>query len=239
MEQAVTSDNLEEKRFDWPWLLSCAAITVVAAFLRFYWLALKPFHHDEGVNGWFLTNLFRDGEYRYDPANYHGPTLYYISLAFAKVFGLETVTVRWSVAVWGVLTVVLVFYLKRYIGRVGALAAGALIALSPGMVYISRYFIHEMFFVFLGLGLVIAVVFFIENRPAGPGAIAWMSLILLVAFFPTTHSSAVWLSGSETASTGWLATFFVLEAVLVFFIIRMIMSWQRGTPIYFLLASAC
>lgn len=239
MEQAVTHDISEKRRFDWPWLLSCAAITVVAAFLRFYWLALKPFHHDEGVNGWFLTNLFRDGEYRYDPANYHGPTLYYISLAFAKVFGLETVPVRWSVAVWGVLTVILAFYLKRYIGRVGALAAGALIALSPGMVYISRYFIHEMFFVFLGLALVIAVVFFIENRPAGPGAIAWMALLLLVAFFPTTHSSAVWLSGSETASTGWLATFFVIEAVLVFFIIRMIMGWQRGTPIYFLLASAC
>jgi uncharacterized protein (TIGR03663 family) len=238
-EVEYTAQAKVKTGLDLPWLLTCTAVTVVATFLRFVWLGLKPFHHDEGVNGWFLTNLFRDGEYRYDPANYHGPTLYYISLAFSKVFGLETLTVRWSVAIWGVLTVVLAFYLRRYIGRIGALSAGALIALSPGMVYISRYFIHEMFFVFLGLAMVLALLYFIENRPAGPGAIAWMAIVLLTAFFPTTLSSAIWLSGGETASAGWLATFFVIEAVLVFFIIRMILGWRDGMPIYFLLASAC
>ena len=92
------------------WLLSCAVITVVATFLRFYMLALKPLHHDEGVNGFFLTNLFRDGVYKYDPANYHGPTLYYISLAFTKVFGLETIPIRASVAIFGVL---IVFFLIK------------------------------------------------------------------------------------------------------------------------------
>jgi uncharacterized protein (TIGR03663 family) len=131
------------------WLVSSGIVTLLAIFLRFYWLGLKPFHHDEGVNGWFLTNLFRDGAYKYDPANYHGPTLYYISLAFAEVFGLETVPVRWSVAIWGVAIVVLSLYLRRYIGQVGALATAAFLAISPGMVYISRYFIHEIFFVFL------------------------------------------------------------------------------------------
>ena len=27
----------------------------------------------------FLLTLVRDGRYHYDPANYHGPTLYYLS----------------------------------------------------------------------------------------------------------------------------------------------------------------
>src|SRR5687768_6410098 len=63
------------------WLPSAVFITALATFLRFYWLELKPFHHDEGVNGWFLRTLFKEGVYKYDPANYHGPTLYYISLA--------------------------------------------------------------------------------------------------------------------------------------------------------------
>ena len=106
---------------DWIWLASCAAVTLIAVILRVVWLALKPFHHDEGVNGWFLTTLFREGTYKYDPANYHGPTLYYITLAFTKVFGLETVPVRASVAVWGVLVVVLCFYLRPYIGKTGSL----------------------------------------------------------------------------------------------------------------------
>ncbi len=126
------------------WLLSCAVITAVATFLRFFMLALKPLHHDEGVNGFFLTNLFRDGVYKYDPSNYHGPDLYYISLAFSKVFGLNTLSIRASVAIFGVLTVFLAFFLKKYIGKTGSLAAAMFLALSPGMVYISRYFIHEI-----------------------------------------------------------------------------------------------
>src|SRR5690606_22237789 len=138
-------------KLDVKWILSCAAITTAASFLRFYDLALKPLHHDEGVNGWFLTTLFNQGIYHYDPSNYHGPTLYYISLAFTTVFGLDTIPVRASVAVFGVLTVILLFYLRRYVGDIGALAAAAFVALSPGMVYISRYFIHEILFVFFGL----------------------------------------------------------------------------------------
>ena len=91
-------------KIDLVWVSGCGLITAVATLLRFLWLGLKPFHHDEGVNAYFLTNLFRDGLYKYDPANYHGPTLYYITLAFAKVFGLETLPLRWSVAIWGVLS---------------------------------------------------------------------------------------------------------------------------------------
>ena len=93
--------NIEEqspKTKDLLWLLNCLLITAVAVFLRFFWLELKPLHHDEGVNGYFLTALFREGNYKYDPTNYHGPDLYYISLAFSKVFGLNTWSVRASVA---------------------------------------------------------------------------------------------------------------------------------------------
>src|ERR1051325_10472802 len=119
LDSEVESKESESSR-DWFWFASCGAITLLAAILRFVALSLKPLHHDEGVNGFFLTNLFRNGDYKYDPANYHGPTLYYIALVFAKLFGLETVPVRASVAIWGVLIVVLCFYLRPYIGKAGA-----------------------------------------------------------------------------------------------------------------------
>src|SRR5258705_4567355 len=165
MQESETSNGSEiapkkQSSPDALWYVSCVLITITAIFVRFFALSIKPFHHDEGVNGWFLTTLFRDGVYKYDPANYHGPTLYYISLAFAKVFGLETYSVRASVAVWGVLIVILAFFLRRYIGNLGSLFAALFLALSPGMVYISRYFIHERFFVFLSLGIVVPVVYF-------------------------------------------------------------------------------
>src|SRR5687767_71846 len=193
MTESQQQIELSEEMPDRPgtlWLASCVLITAVASFLRFFWLELKPLHHDEGVNGWFLTTLFNDGTYKYDPANYHGPTLYYISLFFAEVFGLNTIAVRSSVAIWGVLIVILAFFLRRYIGNIGSLFAALFLALSPGMVYISRYFIHEMFFVFLGLGLVIAVAFFIERERPGLLAIFWTALLLLVCFFPTALNIA-------------------------------------------------
>ena len=63
-EEIIPNDA--EPKFDLPWLISCAVITIAATFLRFFMLGLKPFHHDEGVNGFFLTNLSRDGVYKYD-----------------------------------------------------------------------------------------------------------------------------------------------------------------------------
>ena len=245
------TDNLEQEEVfvepqetkpespDLVWYVSCGLIAATATLLRFFWLSLKPLHHDEGVNGWFLTNLYRDGVYKYDPANYHGPTLYYISLAFAKVFGLETTTIRASVAVWGVLIVVFAFFLRRYIGRVGSLFAALFLALSPGMVYISRYFIHEMFFVFLSFGLAVAVVYFIEKRRAGIFAIGWMTLLLLVSFLPSTLKLASVLGKTSTAVWAFGAGFFIVEIVLIGLVVKMLLGWNSGRPIYLLLAAAC
>ena len=226
-------------RTDTVWLASCGAVTAIAAFLRFYWLELKPLHHDEGVNGWFLTNLFREGVYKYDPANYHGPTLYYISLGFVEAFGLETLPIRWSVAVWGVAMVVLAFYLRPYIGRLGALFTALFLALSPGMVYISRYFIHEIFFVFLSLAFVVAVVLFMHRERAGPGAIFWFALVLLVCLMPPVMHLPQAVAGESGAGLWALRIgLLLLAGLLVFFVVRMLLEWDGGRAIYLILASA-
>ncbi len=229
----------EPQKTDYVWMISCALVTAIATFMRFAWLSLKPLHHDEGVNGFFLTNLVRDGVYKYDPANYHGPTLYYIAYPFVKLFGLETVPIRASVAIFGVLTVILVLFLRRYIGQAGSLLAALFVALSPGMVFISRYFIHEIFFVFLSLAIVVSVLFFIEKRRAGYFATAWMILILLVCFLPSGPRLAEFIGGDNTTALWSLRiAFFIVESVLVYFVVRMILAWDEGRPIYLLLASA-
>jgi len=122
-------------------------ILVAAAALRLPELALNPFHHDEGVNGWFTTNLVRDGVYRYDPANYHGPTLYYFALVSEILFGLTTEAMRLVPVLFGLVAVAAVFALRPVLGAIPVLTAGALLAVSPGSVYVSRYFIHEMLLV--------------------------------------------------------------------------------------------
>ena len=50
----------------------------LAAGLRLYWLAGRPPHFDEGVNGWFTDQMQKIGYYKYDPTNYHGPLHFYV-----------------------------------------------------------------------------------------------------------------------------------------------------------------
>jgi uncharacterized protein (TIGR03663 family) len=150
--------------------ISAAAILIVGAFLRLFHLALVPLHHDEGVNGNFLVSLVRNGTYTYDPNNYHGPTLYYFSAIFAWIvrffggvgardaYGLTTFNIRFVTAAFGVATIGLALLLRKRLGAIGALSAAALIAISPGAVYLSRYFIHESLFVFFMFGIVVAAV---------------------------------------------------------------------------------
>lgn len=149
---------------------------LIAAVLRLYDLNLVPLHHDEGVNGNFLLKLVRDGEYKYDPENYHGPTLYYfaamipwiIRLLFGAVardhYGLTTFMIRLIPAVFGLGTIGLIFMLRRRLGTIATLSAGLLLAVSPGAVYLSRYFIHETQFVFFTLGIVVFALRFYDTR---------------------------------------------------------------------------
>src|SRR3954464_7989700 len=153
------------------WRVASILVLAGAAFIRLYELGLKPMHHDEGVNGFFLTNLFRQGVYHYDPTNYHGPTLYYFALVVTKVgallfgegAGLSTIAVRLVPVIFGVGTIFLTLCLWRNIGRVGALAAAFFVAFSPGHVFISRYFIHESHFVFFTLAIVVAVMRYYDS----------------------------------------------------------------------------
>jgi uncharacterized protein (TIGR03663 family) len=147
----------------WLWPAASALILAVAALLRLYGYALKPFHHDEGVNGFFLINLFRNHVYQYDPSNYHGPTLYYFALLSTKLFGLNDFAVRLVPAVFGVATVWLMLLLRRYVGTIGALTAAALMAVSPCAVFYSRYFIHESLFVFFSVAIVVAALRYYET----------------------------------------------------------------------------
>ncbi len=164
------------------WFVPIAlVIIVIAAALRLPELAINPFHHDEGVNGFFTTNLVRLGTYNYDPANYHGPTLYYFALVSATLFGLTTEAMRLVPVLFGLLLVGLTFGLRPYLGSLAALVAGGLLAVSPGAVYISRYFIHETLLVAFSLALVVSVTFYLDRRASKYLLAAAVSAALLFA----------------------------------------------------------
>ena len=174
------------------WRIGEIVIFLIAAVLRFYNLNLVPLHHDEGVNGNFLVRLVREGFYQYDPANYHGPTLYYFSavipwitkLLFGSAtrdnYGLTTFNIRLITVLFGLGSIVLVFLLRRRLGTVATLSAALLLAVSPGAVYLSRYFIHESLFVFFTLGIVVACIWAYDKR--NPGYLIWAGACAALLF---------------------------------------------------------
>lgn len=127
-----------------------------ATLLRVARFTERPFHHDEGVNGWFFLRLWAEGHYRYDPANYHGPTLYFLSLPAAWLAGGPSDAVLRGVAAAASLAAVgLLPALAGSLGRSGAAAAALLLGVSPAAVYFGRDYIHESLFAFLTLATIV------------------------------------------------------------------------------------
>ena len=204
------------------WRLSSLAILFAGAFLRLFKLSLVPLHHDEGVNGNFLISLVRDGKYFYDPQNYHGPTLYYFSAIIPWVvrffggkvagdnYGLTTFNIRLVTVVFGVATIWLALTLRRRIGTVGALCAAGLIAISPGAIYLSRYFIHESLFVFFTLAIVVAGLKYYET---GRGLYLILASISAALMFATKET---WIMNGPVLLIAWISTaiyFWVRESL--------------------------
>jgi len=149
-----------------PWLP-----VLLAAALRLPRLGLRPLHHDEGSNVIFLLRLLREGAYVYDPSNYHGPLLYLLSAVPLILFGVSTEMFRAVPALLGTLMAAAPWFLRRELGRSGAIAAGILLATSPSLVCYSRDNIHEIYLVFLTLLLLVGLV----RGLASPGA-AWFGV---------------------------------------------------------------
>ncbi len=185
------------------WFWASLAVIAAAAFLRLYLLELKPMHHDEGVNGFFLTNLVREGRYQYDPSNYHGPVLYYLALIPVYLFSLSTYAVRLVPALFGIATVALPLLLTRRLGRFGALSAAALVAVSPGAVFISRYFIHEAIFVFFTFGAVVCLIRYYDAGRHSDLLLASSALALLFATKETAFISVGVLSLAVLMAILW------------------------------------
>src|SRR5437867_2913037 len=131
-------------------LLALAA----ALALRVPHLDRRPLHNDEAVNAVKVCELWQQGRYAYDPDEYHGPTLHYATLPFLWLSRarnsdeLADATLRLAPVVFGVGLILLLLLLSDGLGRHAVAWAAIFTAISPAMVFYSRYFIHEMLLVF-------------------------------------------------------------------------------------------
>jgi uncharacterized protein (TIGR03663 family) len=185
-------------------VVGAASGLATAVVLRVSYLTLKPLHHDEGVNGFFLLGLFREGIYRYNAANYHGPTLYYFALITSsinnllfKAEGPSTWSIRIVPVLFGLGIVGLAFAFRHRLGLVGTFFAAGLLAFSPGMVFLSRDFIHETLLGFFTLWLVVCGMRFYET---GRSRTLLLGSIAAALMFATKETAPISLGAITVAA---------------------------------------
>ncbi|HVM50650.1 MAG TPA: flippase activity-associated protein Agl23 [Candidatus Acidoferrum sp.] len=141
-------------------LILLLLVAALALGLRCFRLDQRPMHCDEAVKAVKFGEFWDDGGYRYDPSEHHGPSLYYATLAAMRLAGrrdiehLTEAQLRLITVGFGLGLILLLPLVADGLGRSGTVWAAALTALSPAMVFYSRYYIHEMllvFFTFLAL----------------------------------------------------------------------------------------
>ena len=132
---------------DWvPWL-----IIGLGAFLRLFLLGIKPPHFDEGINGWFVDQMVKNGFYKYDPTNYHGPLHFYIEFLSQTLFGRNLWALRLPVVLASIFSIHLTLKFEPFAGRNVSRLAALAMAVSPGFIFYGRYSIHEVWLLVFGM----------------------------------------------------------------------------------------
>ncbi len=138
------------------------AATIVALALRLPRLDQRPMHGDEAVHADKFRLLLEQRYYKYNPHEYHGPTLNYLTLIPAWLTGARDLTqvteftLRIVPVVAGVCLILLLLPITRGLGAAAAVLAAVFTAISPAMVYYSRYYIQEMLLVCFTFGAIVS-----------------------------------------------------------------------------------
>jgi uncharacterized protein (TIGR03663 family) len=193
----------------WSALALLLAVACALA-LRVPKLDTRPFHNDEAVNAIKVSELWQHGRYRYDPDEYHGPTLHYATLPFLWLSDarnsddLKDATLRIAPLVFGVALILLLLLFTDGLGRSAVLWAALFTAISPAMVFYSRYFIHEMLLVFFTALTLGAGWRYVRTRLARWVILAGAGLGLMFATKETFVLSLAAMGLAAVAMAWWL-----------------------------------
>jgi uncharacterized protein (TIGR03663 family) len=179
------------------------ALLVIAGGLRLADLGARIMTHDESIHANSSYTLFSKGEYRHDPV-YHGPFLYYATASAYFLFGDSDATARLAPAMFGLLLVAAVFPFRRWIGSTGAAVGGALVAISPVMLFYSRHAREDIY-----VALFTVVWVYSAFRYVGDREVRWLYLLAatMALSFITKESSFIF--------GAIIGSFFVMSAVVL------------------------
>lgn len=125
-------------------LILYAAIFVVALITRFYDLGARVMSHDESLHALYSFRLYNGEGYVHDPLM-HGPLQFHLVALSYLIFGDNDFSARIPAALFGVALVILPYWFRPWLGRVGALVTSFGLLVSPMLLYYQRYIRNEAF----------------------------------------------------------------------------------------------
>jgi uncharacterized protein (TIGR03663 family) len=140
--------------------MAAAVILILGIVVRQWALAHSSLHPDENIHTHFSGGF---ASYHYDPV-YHGPLLYHLVAPIFGILGQNEFTARLVPSLLGVgLVAMILGPLRHFLGHRGALAAAALVAISPSIVTYSRRLLHDSLVLFLTMGAVWCFLIALQN----------------------------------------------------------------------------
>jgi len=143
-------------------LLIFVVIILFTCISRLYDLGARVMSHDESLHTYFSWWFYQGNGYQHNPMM-HGPLQFHLLALTYFLFSATDFTARLPHAISSILTVVLLWKYRRYLGRTGTLVAAGLMLISPYMLYYGRYARNEAFVGFFGLMTLYAILCYLET----------------------------------------------------------------------------
>ena len=154
-------------------------LLIVALLSRTIGLGERAMSHDESLHTVYSWQLFDGRGYQHQPMM-HGPLKFILNPVMYFLFGVNDWSARILVALFGVAMVASVWMMRRWLGRTGAFLTALMYAISPALLYHSRYIRDEVMLTTLMVFLVIAMFRYLETRSTK--WLVWNAVALAFAF---------------------------------------------------------
>ncbi len=200
---------LDKRLAHWDWeKILYLALIVIALATRLWGLGIRVQSHDESLHTKYSWDLYVGNGFRHTPLM-HGPFLFHATALSYFLFGDNDFTARLAVALISVAVVAFPYLLRRWLGRLGALATAFFLLISPSIAYYSRYIRHDL------------------------PVILW-TLIVIFATFSYLHDGRErWLylmAGGISLMFATKEVAFIYNAIIGFFLIGLLISRALAHP---------
>ncbi len=170
------------------WELALFAGLVLGALgLRLWELGGRTMHYDEALHVHYAFRLAEGGGYSHSPWM-HGPFQVNLTALIFTLFSDSDFTARLGYVLFGSALVALPYFLRTYLGRTGAVVTAVLLALSPSLLYFSRFGRNEILMAFFAVAL-LALMWRYLNE--GKHRYLYMAAAVLALMFATKETAYI------------------------------------------------